>query len=125
MNKFFSDEDNAVEAFKEDGCNQNIFFGSVKDQIPLDPSQIEQIKPGEMARYVEEPKEEDKRKYSEPAKYIDPNEPKEVVYERPQQIQTPKIQPVQQQISQPIQNTVEEKKQETGLKSFFNKLFKK
>lgn len=121
MNKFFSDEDNAVEAFKEDGCNQNIFFGSVKDQIPLDPSQIEQIKPGEMARYVEEPKEEDKRKYSEPAKYIDPSIKKETVYEKPQVVQ----QPVEQVKTQPIQNTVEEKKQETGLKSFFNKLFKK
>lgn len=118
MNKFFNNDNQKVESFEKNDNNQSIFFGSKKDEIPYQPENVEQIKSGEMARYVEEPKQEDKRKYSQPAKYVDPSEAKQVVYEKttPQDLN---------KFNQQNQITTQGEAQKNGFKNIFNKIFKK
>lgn len=115
MNKFFDNEDKTVEPFKNTETKEGIFFGSKKDEIPFVPKNINEIKSGEMAKYVEE-KPVEKKRTGELARYVEQNEAKPVVYEKP-------IQTINQQTNY-IQNPLNEPKQNT-LKNIINKLFKK
>lgn len=114
MNKFFENDNLEVESFKNTETKEGIFFGSKKDEIPFTPENIGEIKSGEMARFVEEKKEE-KKSTGELARYVDPNEEKPVIYEKPTHTITQ---------TNYIPNTPTESKQNT-IKNIINKIFKK
>jgi hypothetical protein len=116
MNKFFSNEQE-VEAFHNDGVDQKIFFGNKKDEIPYQQTITQQ--PGEMARYIEEEKKEEK-KYAQPAKYIDESIPKPVIYEKPTQYNNVNSSNVANQT-----RTEQIQPERKGFKNLISKMFKK